>query len=127
MKIEHTAFPAADPVATANWYVANLALRIVRQTGAPTYTTFLSDSEGGIVEIYNNPRVAVPNYAAMDALLLHIAFEVEDMEGERQRLLDAGCTVDEDITSLPSGDVVTMLRDPWGFALQLVKRAAPMR
>ncbi len=127
MKIEHTAFPAADPVATANWYVANLGLRIVRQTGAPTYTTFLSDNEGAIIEIYNNPRVAVPNYAAMDSLLLHVAFEVENMEAERQRLLDAGCTAEDEITPLPSGDVVTMLRDPWGFALQLVKRAHPMR
>ncbi|BCM92044.1 hypothetical protein IAD21_03923 [Abditibacteriota bacterium] len=126
MKIEHTAFPAADPVATANWYVVNLGLRIVRQTGAPTYTHFLSDDAGGIIEIYNNPRVAVPNYAAMDSLLLHVAFEVEDIVSEHQRLLNAGCTAEDKITLLPSGDVVVMLRDPWNFALQLVKRATPM-
>ena len=126
MKIEHTAFPVADPVAVASWYVAHLGLRIVRQTGAPTYTHFLSDQSGGIIEVYNNPRVAVPDYAAMDSLLLHIAFEVENMEGEHRRLLAAGCTAEDEITPLPSGDIVTMLRDPWGLALQLVKRAEPM-
>ena len=26
----------------------------------------------------------------------------------------------------PAGDDLAMLRDPWGFALQLVKRAKPM-
>jgi catechol 2,3-dioxygenase-like lactoylglutathione lyase family enzyme len=126
MKIEHTAFPVTDPVAVANWYVANLGLRIVRQMGAPTYTHFLSDQSGGIIEIYNNPRVAVPDYSAMDSLLLHVAFEVEDMEGERGRLLEAGCRAEDEITALPSGDVVAMLRDPWGLALQLVKRAQRM-
>lgn len=127
MKIEHFAFPVQDPVTVAAWYVEHLGLRIVRNTGAPTFTHFLADESGGIIEIYNNPRIGVPDYTAMDALLLHVAFEVEDMSATRDRLLNAGCTIDESTVEMPNGDVLTMLRDPWGLALQLVKRGVPMR
>jgi hypothetical protein len=30
------------------------------------------------------------------------------------------------LTTTPAGDSLVMLRDPWGIALQLVKRAQPM-
>lgn len=126
MKIEHFAYPVLDPIATAAWYVEHLGLRIVRETGAPTYTHFLADESGAIIEFYNNPRVEVPDYNSMDPLLLHIAFAVEDIEATRQRLLDAGASAFDDITHMPNGDELAMLRDPWGFAVQLVKRCHPM-
>jgi predicted enzyme related to lactoylglutathione lyase len=62
----------------------------------------------------------------MHHLLLHIAFAVTDMPAERQRLLAAGCSIVEDTVTTPAGDRLTMLRDPWGFALQLCQRARPM-
>jgi glyoxylase I family protein len=126
MKIEHLAYPVNDPVAVAKWYVAHCGLAVVKTTGAPTWTHFLSDGAGGIVEIYNNPAVTPPDYRAMNPLLLHIAFAVTDMPGERDRLLTAGCTIADDTVTTPAGDRLTMLRDPWGFALQLCQRAKPM-
>ena len=122
MKIEHVAYAVQDPVAVAAWYVEHLGLHIARYVGPPTHTHFLSDAGGGIIEIYNNAKVEVPNYAAMDPLLLHVAFSAEDVVSERQRLLDAGCSAEGDITQTPDGDELAMLRDPWGFAIQLVKR-----
>jgi glyoxylase I family protein len=126
MKIEHLAYPVNDPPAVAKWYVEHCGLTIVRTTGAPTFTHFLSDAAGGIVEIYNNPAVTPPDYGSMHHLLLHIAFAVTDMPAERQRLLAAGCSIVEDTVTTPAGDRLTMLRDPWGFALQLCQRARPM-
>jgi catechol 2,3-dioxygenase-like lactoylglutathione lyase family enzyme len=126
MTIEHVAFPAQDPVAVAGWYVENLGLRVLRQIGAPTYTHFLADDNDTVIEIYNNPLVAVPDYVTMHPLLLHVAFNVDDIAATRDRLLAAGCTAFNEIEVTPVGDTLAMLRDPWGLALQLVKRHTPM-
>jgi glyoxylase I family protein len=127
MKIEHLAFQAEDPVAVAQWYVAHLGFSIRRSTGAPTHTHFLADSTGSVmIEFYNNPRVKTPDYRAMDPLLLHIAFTSDNPRADRDRLLTAGATLVDDLTTTPAGDIVLMLRDPWSFPIQLVKRATPM-
>jgi glyoxylase I family protein len=44
----------------------------------------------------------------------------------RDSLLVAGAKLVEDITTTPAGDQVLMMRDPWGFAIQFVKRSSPM-
>ncbi len=126
MKLEHVAYPVRDPVAVAAWYVAHCGLRIIRESGPPTMTHFLSDGAGGVIEIYNNPRVDVPDYSAIDPLLLHIAFVADDLPAERDRLLAAGCTEAEEVTTTSAGDMLVMLRDPWGFPLQLTHRRRAM-
>lgn len=126
MRIEHVAFPCIDPVAAAAWYIEHFGLRIVRKTDDVTHTHFLADESGSIIEIYNNPKVEVPDYSSMHALLLHVAFTVDDMDATFARLLEAGCSVDQEIVQMPNGDVLAMLRDPWGFAVQLVKRDKSM-
>jgi len=127
MKVEHVAFVVRDPVAVADWYVRNLGFRVVSSGGAPTFTHFLADSAGSVmIEIYNNPKVNVPDYAAMDPLVLHLAFSVEDVKAVRQRLIAAGATAEGDIIVTDSGDELAMLRDPWGFPIQLARRSRPM-
>jgi hypothetical protein len=127
MKIEHAAYQAEDPVAVAAWYVAHLGFTVRRSSGPPAYTHFLADSSGSVmIEIYNNPRILTPAYSAMDPLLLHLAFSSGDPEADRDRLVAAGAVLVEDFVTSPAGDGLVMLRDPWGFAIQLVKRANPM-
>ena len=126
MKLEHVAYPVEDPAVVAAWYVKHCGLTIIRESGPPTMTHFLSDGAGGVIEIYNNPRVTAPIYVAMDPLLLHIAFAVTDLPAERSRLLAAGCSEAEATTVTPVGDTLVMLRDPWGFALQLTQRKSLM-
>lgn len=62
----------------------------------------------------------------MDPLLLHIAFVCEDLAATTKRLVAAGATLVAGPELLPSGDELAMLRDPWGLAIQLAKRATPM-
>lgn len=127
MKVEHVAFTVEDPVAAADWYVANMGMKIVRSGGAPAHARFLADSAGAtVLEIYNNPKVAVPDYRSMDPLLLHVAFSCGDVAAECARLVSAGCTVVDDVKTIETGDTMAMLRDPWGVPVQLMKRAAPM-
>ncbi len=127
MKIEHAAWSVEDPVAAADWYVEHLGMKIVRSGGEPAHVRFLADATGRVLlEIYNNPRVKVPDYRDTDPLIIHLAFCAEDVKAEYDRLLAAGATVHAAYAKTDSGDEMAMLRDPWGFPIQILKRAEPM-
>lgn len=126
MRFEHFALNVADPVAQAAWYVQHLGLRVVRAVEEPPYTRFLADEAGQVIEIYGHTKAPVPNYAAQDPLVLHLALVAADIPATRDRLLAAGATPAGEITQAPNGDELLFLRDPWGVALQLCKRATPL-
>jgi len=127
MDIEHVGYIVEDPRAMAKWYVENLGMKIVRTTGEPNFAHFLADSSGhAMIEIYANPAVRVLDYRSMNMLVLHLAFEADDVPAARGRLLAAGATPDGDITRAPNGDVIATVRDPWGFPVQLAKRGKAM-
>ena len=126
MKIEHFALNVADPAAVAAWYTKHLGLKVVRSMKAAPCTHFLADDGGTVMlEIYNNPPDQVPPYAKMDSLLLHIAFVSQNPEADKTALLAAGATLVAD-QHLDDGSHLVMLRDSWGLAIQLCKRATPM-
>lgn len=127
MKIEHVALQVEDPAGMARWYVEHLGCTIARVGDAPAFMHFLRDGAGtSMLELYRNPRVAVPDYASMDPMLVHVAFVSTDPAADRDRLVAAGATVADDLVRTPAGDELVMLRDPWGVALQLARRAQPM-
>jgi glyoxylase I family protein len=126
IKIEHLGLVVQDPVQVAAWYEANLGFQIVRKFDAND-THFLADGSGQVmVEIYNNPAVTIPDYRSMDPLVLHLAFTVDDPAAVCEKLLAAGASAEGAVTTTPAGDQLAMLRDPWGFAIQLAKRQKPM-
>jgi glyoxylase I family protein len=125
--VEHVAWQVEDPVAVAKWYGENLGFRILRHVGGPANTHFILDAAGRVVvEIYHNPAAAVPDYRSIHPLHLHLAFAAENLEQDRDRLLKAGATVAEEMITTPAGDKLIMLRDPFGFPIQLCKRANAM-
>jgi uncharacterized glyoxalase superfamily protein PhnB len=127
VKLEHLALQVPDPVSLADWYVKHLGCTVARSSEAPSYARFLMESGGTVMlEVYRNPKVPVPNYDQIDPLLLHIALVSADPAADRDRLVAAGAKIAENLTTTPAGDSLVMLRDPWGIALQLVKRAQPM-
>lgn len=127
MKIEHVALQVADPVALARWYRDHLGLTIKRaQTESPFGQFLADDGDAVMLEFYNNPKAAVPDYRASDPLALHLAFWADDVRATRERLLAAGATAEGEVLETPAGDQLTMLRDPWGIPIQFVKRAAKM-
>ncbi|HXG09774.1 MAG TPA: VOC family protein [Gemmataceae bacterium] len=126
MNIEHIALNVSDPVALADWYTRHLGMRIVRSVDGPPHTRFLADQAGRVVlEVYRQDA-PVPDYAALDPMVLHLAFTAPDVGEARRRLLAAGARAEGEITTAPSGDELAMLRDPWGIPVQLVKRARPL-
>src|SRR5438445_13647185 len=102
-------------------------MRVVRSLSEAPFTHFVADGSGRVVvEMYGHTKAPVPDYRALDPLVFHIAFVTADVRGTLERLLAAGATTAGDVTITPTGDEMTFLRDPWGMALQLVKRAAPL-
>lgn len=126
MKIEHVAFNVADPVAVAGWYCIHLGLKVATHIPLPAQTHFLADdTEETILEIYCNPPDQVPDYASMNPLLFHLAFASASPADDCSRLVAAGASKVDEIRNT-DGTHLIMLRDPWGLALQLCKRASPL-
>lgn len=126
MKIEHVAFNVKDSRALADWYVEHLGMTIIRSYDEAPYIRFLGDGDGTMLEVYSNPLGEYVEYGSFHPVTFHIALTVEDMNGIRQKLVDAGGTLDGDIDNTPVGDKLAFVRDPWGNAVQLVQRKNPM-
>ncbi len=126
MKIEHFAVNVTDPIAMAEWYVANIGLKIVRKQEGGANTHFLADDSGDVmIEIYNNPPDEVPDYKNMNPLLLHLAFVCENPGQKRAELELVGASFAEEV-HIKDGSHLVMMRDPWGLAIQLCKRGNKM-
>jgi catechol 2,3-dioxygenase-like lactoylglutathione lyase family enzyme len=125
MRFEHFGLNVPDARAMGQWYVDHLGFKIVRSRDEAPYTRFLADDAGRVaVELYTNPAGAIPAYAAQHPLVFHLAVVSQDVAADRARLEKAGATLFvEEVT--PDGSRLTMLRDPWGVALQLCQRAQP--
>ena len=127
MQIEHVALVVTEPALLAHWWEQNLGMKIVRSNDQPPFGHFVSDSSGRILfELHSPSGVPVPDYGAVDARTLHIAFMADDLATARDRLVGAGASLESDVETTPTGDQIAMLRDPWGLAIQLVRRSAPM-
>lgn len=129
MKLEHIGLQVSDPVQMSDWYCRHLGFQLMRRQEASPFTAFIADSSGSMMlEIHNHLEVRMPDYTQADPLELHLAVDVGDepIEAAAQRLLQAGATLAKDLVVTAAGDRLMMLRDPWGMALQLVKRAQPM-
>lgn len=127
MKIEHVAFQVADPVAVARWYGEHLGMTIKRAQSTPPFGHFLADSAGAVMlEFYSHQTVPVPDYRSMNPMLLHVAFAARDVDAARATLIAAGATPEGEAQTMPDGDRLAMLRDPWGLAIQLASRVSPM-
>jgi len=127
MNLEHIALNVPSPADAAEWYVKHLQMQIMRASEEPPYIHFLADNNGQMmIEMYNNPKAAVPDYPSQSPLVFHIAFSVEDLGGTITQLLAAGATLESEGTKNSRGDELAMVRDPWGVCLQLVKRNNPL-
>ena len=124
MNIEHFALNVKDPVAMAKWYVEHLGMTIVRKREQAPFTHFLADSDARMMlEIYCNPENEVPDYPHMNPLIVHLAFSDDNPEATQRRLTAVGAVSLEDLT-LPNGNRLITMRDPWGLAIQFCKRNA---
>ena len=127
MPIEHVALNVPDPVGLAEWYARHLGMTAVRAVDGPPFTRFLADDAGRtVLEVYGHDAAAVPDYPAEHPLVMHVAFASGDVAADRDRLVAAGATAAGEVSRTPAGDEMAFVRDPWGVAVQLVRRATPL-
>ncbi len=126
MKFEHFAINVPDAAAHAQWYVANLGFKIVRQMTVAPFTHFLADETGRVVvELYSNPKATIPDYKALHPLNFHLAVVAADARADRARLEHSGAPL---VLEAPQADgsLLIRLRDPWNVPLQLCQRTTLM-
>ncbi len=127
IRLEHVALNVEDPAAMAGWYSENLGMKIIREGPPPINVRFVSDEqENMMLELYTNPPDAVPDYRSMNPLVFHISFMVDDVQGICRELSAAGAALVGEVVTTEAGDEIAMMRDPWGVAIQFLRRAEPM-
>ncbi len=126
MKFEHFAINVKQPKAMSDWYEKHMGLKVVKKMDHSPHMTFLADESGTIMlEIYNNSKAPILDFDLQHPLVVHLAFVSDDPSRDKERLLTAGAElVSDDL--LEDGSHLVMLKDPWGLAIQLCKRADPM-
>ncbi|WP_339703756.1 VOC family protein [Algoriphagus aquimarinus] len=126
MKFEHFALNVSDAPAASKWYEKYLGLKVVKKMVESPFMTFLADDSGTVmIEIYSNPKGETLDFSTLHPLAVHLALVSDDPNADRDRLVEAGAKVISD-DILPDGSHLVMVKDPWGLALQLCKRAVPM-
>lgn len=102
-------------------------MTIVREGEPPGSKRFVADPGRNMMfEFYRSRSAPVPDYASMNNHQLHIAFMVDDVKAMCDKLIAAGGQLDGEITTTREGDVIAIVRDPWGIPIQLLTRARPM-
>ncbi|MCP4977305.1 MAG: VOC family protein [Maribacter sp.] len=122
MVFEHFALNVSNIDEVVKWYVGNLGLSIVEEQKEAPFMTFLADSSGRVImELYCRPDEHIANFKNQHPLTFHVAFVSENAEKEKNRLIDKGASLVEEVEK-EDGSHLIMLRDPWGMPLQLCQR-----
>ena len=124
MLIEHIGISVERPREMAQWYVQNLGCRLLLTEGDARHeAAFLSDEEQStVLELTHVPQLSPTSRVLTSTTQLHIAFLSDDPYRQAKKLEGAGAVLVEDHSGVHPGEVLLLLRDPWGNFIQLVKR-----
>ena len=127
MKIEHIGLSVSKPISMANWYVEHLGFIIRRQGGDDQKGLAFISAPGqeAMLELFDNNVTPPLESYTLSPAAVHIAITSQDPEADMQRLIKAGAVYIEGDPKKATGDVLVLLRDPWGNTIQLAKRAEP--
>lgn len=122
-KLLHTRMRVNDLDRTVRFYEDALGLKVARRHTSPrgAQLVFLavphSDEEIELCQLPNSPSVQVqPD-------LMHLAFEVEDLEKFAAELKRKGYALSDGPTATGSGSVIGFIDAPEGYEVELIQRA----
>jgi hypothetical protein len=123
MKIEHIGLCVEAPISMGNWYRDHLGFKLLRQAGDDNDgVSFVAGDNGTVIELCKIPEGLPLEPRLWTPLQLHLAVECELPSAEAERLVSAGAAlVGESPRNSYPGEKI-LVRDPWGFVLQLVNR-----
>ena len=123
-KLLHTRMRVNDLATTVKFYEEALGLKLSRQHTSPrgAQLAFLqtpnSDEE---IEICQMPEGATP--VAVQEDLMHLAFEVEDLEAYAAAIKAKGFELSDGPTQTGSGSIIAFIDAPEGYEVELIQRA----
>jgi catechol 2,3-dioxygenase-like lactoylglutathione lyase family enzyme len=128
MKIEHIGLCVPAPVSMGNWYRDHLGFKMLRQAGDDDDgVSFVAGDDGTVLELGRLPEGPPLEPRLWTPLQLHLAVECDDPAAEAQRLISAGAKlVGESPRNSRPGEKI-LIRDPWGFVIQLLNRKEKLR
>jgi predicted enzyme related to lactoylglutathione lyase len=117
LTMEHTGIiaPGEQYEQTVNFYQRIFGWTLLREVTEPIRFCFLTDGEGGLIEI-------------IDSGDPHLAFEVplDQFDAVRDELANQGVAFDPTAVT-PAGDKLAYFSDPAGNRAQIVGRKQPLR
>lgn len=121
-KLLHTRMRVNDLERTVKFYENALGLKVARRHTSPrgAQLVFLqtpnSDEEIELCQLPNSPGVQVqPD-------LMHLAFEVEDLERFAAELKTKGYALSDGPTPTGSGSMIAFIDAPEGYEVELIQR-----
>jgi catechol 2,3-dioxygenase-like lactoylglutathione lyase family enzyme len=125
MRIEHIGLAVTAPQSMADWYVTHLGFHRRFDGGSDADgVAFIADpTQEVMLELFRIPGTPPLPWEELAPLTLHLALHSDDPPADAARLVQAGATFLERNPRTPNpGDILILLRDPWGGVIQLVKR-----
>jgi catechol 2,3-dioxygenase-like lactoylglutathione lyase family enzyme len=107
-----------------NWYRDHLGFKILHSAGDDTEgVSFIIDGAGRtVLELGRLAEGSPLDPRSLSPLQFHIGVECEEPAAEAQRLVAAGAElIGESPRNAYTGEKV-LVRDPWGFVIQLLNR-----
>ena len=123
-KLLHTRMRLNDLERSVKFYEQALGLKVTRRHTSPrgAQLAFIAtpNSEEEI-ELCQMPSGAEPVKVQPD--LMHLAFEVEDLEKFAAELVKKGFALSDGPTKTGSGSVIAFIDAPEGYEIELIQRA----
>ena len=124
--LEHSAIPARDTRALAQWYCDRFGLKIVFEGPPELHICIARGDKGSAVEIV---PVGDEDYKLPDSIgqdYRHLAFSVEDFDAAMEGLISAGVEMEEELTLFDGTVRISFGSDPEGNRFQIVWRTNPL-
>jgi glyoxylase I family protein len=122
---EHLALNVPNMETMADWYCEHMGMTRVRHD--PNKKVFLADRNGIVVlELYSNTAKPMIPLSERTSAEIHLAFVVDDIDASIAEATAAGAVLESKSEPDYAGDVLSMLRDPFGLPLQLLTRSKPL-
>jgi len=122
IRMEHVGIPAQGELfdQTVQFYQQIFGWTLLREMPSPNRLAFVSDGQGGVLEILDVAGSGIPNPS-------HLAFmvPVDEFEATRDQLSEKGVAFDPVVVTA-AGDHLAYFSDPAGNRAQLVGRKTPL-
>ncbi|MGP0629958.1 VOC family protein [Nitrospina sp. 32_T5] len=122
MKYAHTRFRVSDMGASLKFYRDVLGMKVVEESTSPrgSKLVFLqfpeNDAELELCSFPDSGEVSVPED------LVHLAFEVDDLDVWLKRLKEGGAPITEGPTESRSGSRFLFTEDPDKYEIEIIQR-----